>query len=183
MFKRFLMIAIIFLLLFSMLIPNALSNENAENSNDFGFRKFFTADPIIQMTYSVVEELATPNRGVLEIPLITSFKLTGRFAQFIEQRSLLGDAIINIELKIVKTEDWIEASIQNSDVHLSLDHTEPFQSTLIVSVTEKAPAFTQVVVKISATSKEQRGLIFTISEQTAEFDVNFIIGYWSVVWR
>ena len=181
MFKRYLMIAIIFLLLFSVLSPNALSNETSKNYKSFGFKEIFTAYPIIEVTYPHLEELATPNSGALDIPLATTFKLTGRYAKFIEQRSLLRNAIINIELKIVNTPDWCYANISNSNVQLPLDHTEPFKSTLTVTVTEKAPAFSQGVVKISATSKILRGIIFNIAEQTAEFDISFIIGYWSAV--
>jgi len=181
MLKRCLMIVIIFLLLFSVLSPNTLSNETSKNNNGFGFKEIFTAYPIIKFTYPRLEELATPNGEALQIPLATAFKLTGRYAKFIEQRSLLRNAIINIELKVENTPDWCYANISNSNVQLPLDHTEPFKSTLTVTVTENAPAFTQGVVKISATSKMQRGIIFNIAEQTAEFDVSFIIGYWSAV--
>jgi len=153
MFKRYLMIAIIFLLLFSVLSPNALSNETSKNYKSFGFKEIFTAYPIIEVTYPHLEELATPNSGALDIPLATT----------------------------LNTPDWCYANISNSNVQLPLDHTEPFKSTLTVTVTEKAPAFSQGVVKISATSKILRGIIFNIAEQTAEFDISFIIGYWSAV--
>ncbi len=181
MFKRISLIVILFLLLFLMLIPNGLSNETTENSNGFGFRKIFTANPIINIDYDRPEENVVPNRDVLDIPLYTTFELTGRFAKFIEQRSLLRNVVLQIELKVVWTEDWCEASISNHLVQLGLDHTEPYQSTLTIAVDERAPAFAQGVVKISATSKMQRGLIFTIAEETAEFEVSFIIGYLPVV--
>lgn len=177
MFRKISMIAITFLLLFLMLIPNGLSNEIVKTSNGFGFRKIFTANLIINIDYDRPEENLIPLSGVLDIPLYTTFKLTGSFAKFIGQRSLLRNVVLQIELKVVGTEDWCEASITNPLVQLGLDYSEPYQSTLRVAVDERAPAFTQGIVKISATSKMQRGLIFTIAEETAEFKVSFIIGY------
>ena len=88
---------------------------------------------------------------------------------------------MQIELKVVETEDWVDASITNPIVQLGLDYTEPYKSTLTVTVTESAPAFTQGIVKISATSKTLPSIAFTISEVTVEFDITFIIGYWPVV--
>jgi hypothetical protein len=138
-------------------------------------------DPIINVTYPVQEEEIIPNSGVLDIPLFTTFRLIGPFARFVERFSLLGDVVLQIELKIVDMPDWCEASISDPLVKLPLDHTEPYQSSLTVTVNENAPAYTQGVVKIRATSKIQRGLIFNIDEQSVEFEVSFIIGYWSVV--
>ncbi len=137
--------------------------------------------PLINVTYPTAEENLIPLSGALEIPLYTTFALTGPLASIVEKRSLLKNTAIQIELKVVSTEDWCEASISNHLVQLTLGYTEPFQSTLIVTVTENAPAFAQGIVKISATSKEQPSLLFSIAEETFEFDVSFIIGYWSVV--
>ncbi len=139
-------------------------------------------DPLILVTYPVQEENIVPNSGVLNIPLFTTFTLTGPFASVIKGKaSLLSDTPIQIELKVVKTEDWCDASISNPLAQMTPQQTEPYQSTLTVTVTENAPAFQQGIVKISATSKVQRGIFFNIAEQSVEFDVSFIIGYWSVV--
>jgi len=140
-----------------------------------------TVYPLINVTYPRPEENLVPNSAVLDIPLQTTFKLTGPFASFVEGPSLLSNSEVQIELKVVKTEDWCEASITNPLVQLVINQPEPFTSRLTVTVTENAPAFTQGVVRISATSKVQRGLFFNIGEVTVEFDVSFIIGYWSVV--
>jgi hypothetical protein len=137
--------------------------------------------PLINVTYPRPEENLIPLSGALDIPLQTTFELTGPLASIVEKASLLKGTVIQIELKVVSTEDWCDASITNPLVQLGLDHTEPYQSTLTVTVTENAPAFTQGIVKISATSKEQPSLLFSIAEETVEFDVSFIIGYWSVV--
>jgi hypothetical protein len=141
---------------------------------------FITVPPLINVKYPVQEENLVPNSGVLNIPLETTFTLTGPFASFV-QSGLLRSTVVQIELKVVEKEDWIEASISNPLVQLGLDHIEPYQSTLTVTVTENAPAFTQGVVRISATSKMQRSLFLNIGEETVEFDVSFIVGYWSVV--
>jgi len=142
---------------------------------------FISIPPLINVTYPRPEEDLIPNSGVLDIPLYTTFKLTGPFAKFIEKRSLLRKTVMNIDLKVENSSDWCHASISNPLVQLSLNPTEPYQSVLTVTVTEKAPAFTQGVVKISATSEVNRGIIFNIEEETFEFDVSFIIGYFSVV--
>ena len=50
-----------------------------------------------------------------------------------------------------------------------------------MTVTEQAPAFTQGKVVISATSIEQPGLLFSISEATYSYDISFEVGYWPVI--
>ena len=142
---------------------------------------FINVPPLIILTYPTPEEPLIPNSGVLDIPLYTTFTLTGPFANIVERFSLLRKNNVEIELKVVQTPDWCDASISNPLAQMNLKQTEPYQSTLTVTVTEDAPAFTQGVVRISTTSKIQRGLLFNIAEETAEFDVSFIIGYWSVV--
>ncbi|KYK34099.1 MAG: hypothetical protein AYK22_05690 [Thermoplasmatales archaeon SG8-52-3] len=137
--------------------------------------------PIINITYPIQNEPLIPNSGVLDIPLHTTFKLTGPFASIVEGSSLLRKTGMQIELKVLETPDWCSASISNPLAQLALNQEEPYQSTLTVTVTEKAPAFTQGVIRIIATSKVQRGLLFNIIEETVEFDVSFIVGYWSAV--
>ncbi|KYK33708.1 MAG: hypothetical protein AYK22_06150 [Thermoplasmatales archaeon SG8-52-3] len=140
-----------------------------------------TVDPLINLRYPIQEENIIPNSGVLDIPLETTFKLTGPLAGIVEGRSLLSNTDVQIELKVVQTPDWCTASIANPLAQLVLNSETPYQSTLTVTVTENAPAFTQGVVRISATSKLQRGLLFNIGQVSVEFDISFIIGYWSVV--
>jgi hypothetical protein len=167
-FKTRFIFGIILLSLFVVFIPSVSAG-------------FINVPPLINVTYPVQKENLVPNSGVLDIPLSIDFTLTGPFAKIVEQRSKFKEKALEIELKIVKTEDWCTAKISNPDVKLTLQHTEPFKSRLTVAVTEEAQAFTQSVVTISATSKMQRGIIFNIAEETAEFDVSFIIGYWSDV--
>ncbi len=142
---------------------------------------FVPVDPLINVTYPIQERNIIPNSGVLDIPLKTTFKLTGPWAGIVEGRSLLSNTDVQIELKVVRTPEWCTASISNPLAQMVINQQEPYQSTLTVTVTENAPAFTQGIVRISATSKIQRGIFFNIGEVTVEFDVSFIIGYWSVV--
>ena len=51
----------------------------------------------------------------------------------------------------------------------------------MLTVTEKAPAFTLGKVTIIATSTSLKGLLFNLQETTEVFEVPFEIGYWSVV--
>ena len=74
---------------------------------------FINIPPLIMVTYQIPEENLIPNSGVLDIPLYTTFTLTGPFSRFIGRRGLLKDAIIQIELKVVETQDWCDASISN----------------------------------------------------------------------
>ncbi|UCF50544.1 MAG: LPXTG cell wall anchor domain-containing protein [Thermoplasmatales archaeon] len=136
---------------------------------------------IINVTYPEKEDEVIPNSGVLDIPLSITAELSGPWAKIVERVSLLGNAILQIELKIVDKPTWCEASISNPLAQIRVGGTEPYSSTLTVTVTESAPAFQQATVRISATIKLQRGLIFNIAEETAEFDISFIIGYWCVV--
>ena len=117
----------------------------------------------------------------MDIPLETSFTLTGPFAEFVEKRSLLRKENIQIELKIIQKPEWCTAKISNPLASFKVGEKESYSSTLSVAVNENAPAFQQGVVRISATSKEQRGLIFNIANETVKFDISFIIGYLSIV--
>ncbi len=142
---------------------------------------FINVPPLINMTYPKQEEALIPNSGVLDIPLSTTFALTGPFASFVEKRSLLRKKGLNIELNVTGTQDWCEASISNPLAQFSIKDIEPYESTLSITITEQAPAFTQGVVTISANSERLRGFIFNIEEETVEYDISFIIGYLSVV--
>jgi hypothetical protein len=137
--------------------------------------------PLINVTYPKQEDVIIPNSGVLDIPLLITAKLTGPWAKFVEKFSLLRNKVMEIELNVVQKPDYCTASISNPLAKIKVREPEPYKSTLIVTVNENAPAFKQVTVKISATSKIESGLIFNIAEETVEFDINFIAGYWCVV--
>jgi len=137
--------------------------------------------PLITITYPPPLENIIPNSGVLIIELSTTFKLTGIGASFVESYSLIKDSPVSIELKVENKENWIDASIDNPLVSMTLQETESQKSQLKITVTENAPAFTLGKVRISATSKEQPGLGFGIAKETYLFDVSFIVGYWPVV--
>jgi len=137
--------------------------------------------PLITVTYPSSSENIVPNSGVLLIDLSTTFQLMGIGASFVETYSLLKDTSVSIELKVENKEDWIDASIDNPLPSMTLKDTEPKISTLKITVTENAPAFSLGKVTISATSKEQPGLFFGIAKETYFFDVSFIVGYWPVV--
>jgi len=136
--------------------------------------------PLINVTYPAQEENLVPNSGVLSRPLDTTFTLTGPFASFVEN-GLLGKSVVQIELKVIEKPDYCTVSISNSLANIKVGQVEPYQSRLTVTVDENAPAFQQAVIRISATSELRRGLLFNIAEETAEFDISFIIGYWCVV--
>ena len=136
--------------------------------------------PLINVSYPAQEENIVPNGGVLQIPLDTTFTLTGAFASFAES-GLLGRSVVQIELKVVQKPDWCTASISNPLANIQVGEPTPYRSLLTVTVTEAAPAFQQGVVRISATSQLQRSVLFNIAEVSVDFDINFIIGYWSVV--
>ena len=141
---------------------------------------FLNVPPLINVAYPIQEENVVPNSGVLDIPLETTFTLTGPWASA-AQAGLLGKSVVQIELKVIQKPDWCTASISNPLANIKVDEPIPYQSRLTVTVNENAPAFQQGVVRISATSKLQRSLLFNIAEETVEFDISFIIGYWSVV--
>jgi hypothetical protein len=179
MLKKLSIIFIAFLLLL-IVTPITISNESTENGNGFGFRSLFAADALINVVYPAQGDYVTPNSGVLDIPLATYFTLSGRFADL--QRNLLSGKTMEIELSIVNTPEWCDASLSNPLAQLSFDNTEPYESSLTVTVTEEAPAFTQGVVTIKAKSQDISGFFFKrVNAAEAEFDVSFIIGYWPVL--
>jgi hypothetical protein len=167
-FKTGIVFGLVLISMFAVFIPNASAG-------------FIKVKPLINVTYPTAEENIVPNSGVLIIPLSTTFTLTGIGASFVETGSLLTDTPVSIELKVESKEDWIDASIDNPLVSSKLTEKEPKISTLKITVTEKAPAFQLGSIRISATSKEQPGLLFTIAQDVAYFDVSFVVGYWPVV--
>jgi hypothetical protein len=176
MLRKFSVIFFVFLL-FLILSPSSLSNNITRNSNGFGFRSIFAADTLINIRYTTPEDAVTPNRGVIDIPLLTTFELTGPFVNF--QKKLLRNYIMEINLSIEGKDEWCRASISNPLVKLGMRHTEPFHSTLSVTVTEDAPAFSQGVVSIKATSEDVYGFLFKrVNGAEVIFDVTFVVGYW-----
>lgn len=138
-------------------------------------------NPLIEVTYPTAQDNLIPLSGALQIQLQTSLSLTGIGATFVSDTSLLKDSSIPVNLNVIQTESWIDASIDNSQVSLLLSENVPKTSTLKITVTEQAPAFTQGRVRISATSSVLDGLLFSVQKATREFDVSFVVGYWPVV--
>ena len=143
---------------------------------------FVKVEPLISVTHPRADENVIPKSGVLDIPLNTSFELTGIGAGFVETSSLLRDSSVTITLKVEEKNDWIDASITNSPAIIKIGGAaRPWASRLSLTVTEKAPAFSLGVVRISATSSELPGLFFNIAEKIQYFEVPFEVGYWPVV--
>jgi len=182
MLKKILMIVFIFVLFYLILSPSVFANDIQSNANSgsSGFRTIFAAHPVLNLEYTKVEEDIIPLSGAVDIPLNTSFRLVGRFATLQARRS--RGMTINIELSIEEKPSWCEVYLPNPSVQLSLKSKEPFPSTLSVSVTEEAPAFTECVIKVKAKSNEISGIFFTrVTEAEAIFDISFIVGYWPAI--
>ena len=183
MYKKISTITILCFIFFSILSPNSLSNELAEevNSDGFSLRTIFAANPLIQITYEKIEERAIPNSGVIEIPLKISYKLSGTFANWQERK--LRSRPIEIELSVIDKPDWCDASITNPLVDITLGDSEPDNPPLLrVSVNENAPAYTQGTVQVKATSPEISGLFFTrVKGGEVTCDVTFEVGYLPVL--
>ena len=64
---------------------------------------------------------------------------------------------------------------------MKIGDTEPFSTSVIITVTEKAPAFKQGKVTIRATSDERSSLFFKINKYVNTYTVPFEVGYWPVV--
>jgi hypothetical protein len=139
------------------------------------------APPLIIVQYPPQEENIIPNSGVLDIVLETTIALTGPWRSFVERSPLLYGSTLQIRLNVESSPDWCDASIANPTLSIPLDSTQPFQSRLTLTVTEKAPAFQQGTVKISAKSVALPGLLFTITEERYDYDISFEIGYWPVI--
>ena len=178
MYKKIFILFIFLTLFFTLFSPTTLSTEN-NVSNDL-IKPTFAAIPIIEIVYEPLNESVIPNSGVYEIPLKVYYHVVGLYANL--QLMLIGNKRVKIQLSITEKPQWCTASIENANISISPKSSEPAISTLKISVTESAPAFTQGTVRIKATSSEIRGLIFkrvTAGEQ--EFDVAFVIGYIPVI--
>lgn len=151
-----------------------------ESSNSSPFRSIFAANPLINIKFEHSDGSAIPNSGVLEISLETYYHLSGFFAAWQLQR--LKNDVIRIELSVEDKPDWCDAVIINPHVELSIGSSEPFQSTLSLTITEQAPAFTVHSVQIKATSPELKGLFFTrVRGGEVTVDIPFEVGYWPVI--
>ena len=138
-------------------------------------------NPIVTVKYDSPENFVMPNSDRIVIDLNTTLELSGIGATTVETSSLLKDVPIQIELKVIKTEPWCTASIDNSLFNLKPSEGKSYPSQLTVTVTENVPAFTQGVIRISATTTKQPGLLFTIGESSKEFDVSFQAGYYPII--
>ena len=138
--------------------------------------------PLIDIVYPPASENLIPLSAVLQIQLDTSLTLTGIGATTVSDASLIKDSSIPVQLTVLESESWVDASIDQSQVNLVLSEggkSKP--SYLKITVTEQAPAFTQGRVRIKATSTALDGLLFSVRPTSREFDVSFVIGYWPVV--
>lgn len=182
MYKKISTFIIMFFMLSLILSPTALSNENAENESitRFGFRSIFAAYPLIYITRERPDELAIPNSGVLDININITFRLLGIFALWHERK--LRNRVVEVKLSIDEKPDWCDATLTDDLVEMKIGETEPFQSSLLVTVTEQAPAFKQAKVTIRAKSNEIRGLFFIIvNEGEWTYTIPFEVGYWPVI--
>jgi len=143
--------------------------------------RLLSVEPIIKVSPKRPDDNIVPKSGVLYINLTTTFELTGIASTWVKSASLLRDSIVTINLQVQEDYDWIDASISNQLVKIKLSDPQPYVSELSLTVTEKAPAFTQGKVTIVATSSMLSGLLVTINEKTETFDVPFEVGYWPVV--
>ncbi len=145
---------------------------------------FINVKPIINVRHDRAEENVIPKSGVLEIDLKTTFTLTGVGATFVQSASssLLKNSAVTISLQVENNHDWVDASITNQPAKLKINEpgTE-WSSSLQLTVTEKAPAFTLGKVRIVATLSELSGILFNIEEKTEVFEVPFEVGYWPVI--
>jgi len=142
---------------------------------------FLGVEPLINVTPERPGGNVIPKSGVLYINLTTTFDLTGFAATWVKSDSLLKDSSITITLQVQEDYGWIDASITNQPAQIKIGDSKPYHSILSLTVTEKAPAFTQGKVTIVATSSMLRGLFFNINEKTETFEVPFEVGYWPVV--
>ena len=141
-------------------------------------------NPLISLVHDRAEENVIPKGGVLDINISTSYTLTNVGATFVQNSpmSLIKDSSVSISLQIEEDYEWIDASITNQPAQLKINEPgKSWSSTLSLTVTEQAPAFTLGKVKIIATSSQLSGLFFNIVETTQVFEIPFEVGYWPVV--
>jgi len=138
-------------------------------------------NPLLQIRYNSPKDFVMPNSDRIIIDVNTTMKLSGIGATSVETSSLLKDVPIQIELKVIWTESWCTAAIDNSIFSIKPSDTSSYQSQLTITVTENVPAFTQGIVRIEAKTEKQAGLFFNINEALDEFDISFQAGYYPVI--
>ena len=145
--------------------------------------RIFKVDPLITMIRDRPEENVIPNAGLLIIDLTVTFTLSGPFATTVEQSSLLRGTAIGIHLEVLEdtTSTWVDATLTDDLLEMKIGETEPYQTSVIVTVTEEAPAFKQGKVTIRASSDERSSLLFKINKYSKTYTVPFEVGYWPVV--
>jgi len=144
--------------------------------------KIWKVTPIITITAERDQNII-PRSGVLEINISVSFTLSGLGADYVQSGSLIANSGLSIQLEVEEQYDWIDASINNANVEIKIsDVGKPWtESSVTLTVTEKAPAFTQGKVKIIATSQSLSSVLFEIEKVEKTSEVSFEVGYWPVV--
>jgi len=166
--KTGIILGLVLISMFAVFIPNASAG-------------IIKVVPKIYVNFSQQKDNVIPNSGAIVIPLHITFVLTGIGASTVAANSLLKDSPVSIQLKVESKPDWVQASIINPAISTKLTDTEAKESQLSITVTEKAPVFQQGSVRISATSKQLPGLLYTIAQDVEYYDIPFQIGYWPVV--
>jgi hypothetical protein len=140
--------------------------------------------PVIDVSYPSADKNLVPLSGALPITLKTQVTLSGVGSTLVKEASwsLIKDSPITVNLEVLETEGYIDATIDKSQVTLIIsEEGVEKESYLKITVTEQAPAFTQGRVKIKAKSQALDGILFSIKPAEVIFDVSFTIGYWPVV--
>lgn len=144
--------------------------------------KALVATPIITVTPDKSGQIVVPNSAGMNVTLTTTLTLTGPLSSFIQSSTLLSGSSISVTLTAQENYDWIDASITGQPAVFKVSEVgKPYKSSLSLTITQKAQAFTQGKVTIIATSSQVQGGLFSIESVTQNFEVPFVIGYWPVI--
>ena len=182
MYKKTSIIIVLFILapilLSSISLTSEASTENSKIGNSF--RTIFAAEPVITISHEPENIIINPNDETTEITIKIFYNLTGRYVRY--QESRLRHRVIPIELSMEEPPEWCNVEILNEDLKIIIGDDQPLNTTLKITVTEKAPAFEQYEIKLKASTCEIWGLFFLrVFNGEAEHDIPIMADYWPLV--
>ena len=174
-----------FIILFLVMnVSTAIQNKN--ETPDITPSGHFGLYIIVTLFYESPSKPLEPNGPPQIITLnLSYFVLKGFLGKFILWYYNFTQQSINVTLEIFEKPDYCIANIENSVLWFPIcERPSVKQTTLAVSVNEKAPAFQISRVKIKASVNDMPGPFgfFTFINEFEEiFDVPFINGYFPLI--
>ena len=129
----------------------------------------------------ITSQQIIPLSGEVIIPINISYKISGRFANFVV-KYLIQNSRAKVDLSIKNTPKWCTARISPNVVNPTISSQWQSEEAYVeISITELAPAFEKFPVEIDMHSQELSTFFYKIEETTKTTEISFIPGYLPII--